>query len=313
MWRPITTADVPAWCELLAAAEAVDATSEHYDVDDLLEELSDPALDAERDAVAAFDQDGRMAAYGLVRGAVVVHGVHRVHAEGCVHPAHRRSGLGREVLGRTARRAAQLRRPDLPGELLVYTYDGNAGAAALLSSAGLRPVRYWYDMHRDLDGPLPEVLVPEGLRLVGYEPELDEALRLARNDAFADHWGSVQRDQPSWRHWFTGCRAFRPALSFAMLAGDEVAGLLLCNSYDADDAASGVRQAWAATIGTRSPWRRRGVATALLARALAAYTAAGYQRAALSVDTGNPTGALGVYQRCGFSVNTRWTTYARPL
>jgi mycothiol synthase len=314
-WRPITVADAAEWAALLAAAEKVDGTGENYDVDDLLEELADPALDAERDTVAAFAGD-EMVAYGLTRGSSLVRDVHRVQAEGCVRPDHRRAGLGRDVLERTASRAAELHRrqhPDLPGELHVYTYDTNAGVAALVRGHAMRPVRYWYDMQRDLAEPPPAAPAPAGLRMVGFDPAMDEALRRARNHAFADHWGSVERDESSWKQWFTGSRAFRPATSFAMLDGDEVASLLLSYEFEANTAASGVREAWVGQIGTRPAWRGRGVASALLTEALTAYAAAGYERAALSVDTGNPTGALGLYERCGFVTRKRCTTYARPL
>jgi mycothiol synthase len=318
-WRPITAGDVAAWCALLAAAEAVDATGEHYDVDDLLEELADPGLDAAQDTVAAFAGE-RMVCYGLVRGSAAVRGVHPVYAEGCVHPDHRRTGLGQATLERTAARATELHRrhhAGIPGELLVYTHDGNPGATALVAGAGMRPVRYWFDMHRDLAEPPPPAPLPDGLRLLAFDPTLDEALdealRLARNDAFAEHWRSVERDESSWRQWFTGSRAFRPQVSFAVLDGDEVAGFLLSYEFDAINAASGVREAWVGQVGTRAPWRGRGVASALLTRALRAYAEAGYQRAGLNVDTANPTGALGLYERWGFGVKQRWTTHSRPL
>jgi mycothiol synthase len=318
-WRPITAEDAAEWCGLLAAAEAVDATGEHYDVDDLLEELADPDLDPAQDTVAAFAGE-RMVAYGLVRGSTAVRGGHRVHAEGCVHPDHRRTGLGRAVLERTAARATELHRrrhPGLPGELLVAVHDGNPGATALLADAGLRPVRYWFDMHRDLAEPPPPAPLPDGLRLMAFDPALDaaldEALRLARNDAFAEHWGSVDRDESSWRQWFTGSRAFRAPVSFAVLDGEEVAGFLLSYEFEAINTAYGLREAWVGQLGTRAPWRGRGVASALITTALRAYAAAGYQRAALNVDTGNATGALGLYERSGFVVKQRWTTQSRPL
>ena len=314
-WRPIAADDVATWQELRAAAEAVDATGEYFDADDLREELADPGLDAERDTMAAF-AGPRMVAYGLVHGLITVRGVYQVQAEGCVHPAYRRTGLGREVLRRSAQRAAELhneRHPDLPGELMVYLHDGNAGAAALATAQGMRPVRYWYDMQRDLAQPLPPVRMPDGMRLVSYQAPMDEALRQARNEAFADHWGSVERDQASWRQWFTGSRSFRPAVSFALLDGEEIAGLLLSYEFEANNSATGVREAWIGQVGTRPRWRGRGVASALLGTALAEFVEAGYQRAALQVDTGNPTGALGLYERAGFVALQRWTTHIRPL
>jgi mycothiol synthase len=313
-WRPIMVEDAVAWATLLAAAEAADGTGEHYSVEDLLEELADPHLDMVRDTVAAFDGD-RMVAYGLVRAAGISRGVHRVHTEGCVHPQHRRTGLGREMLRRTAARAAQRHEacPDVHGELLTRCHDGNSGAAALLDASGFTPVRWFYDMHRDLAEPPPVAPLPGGLRLVGFDPSLDEALRGAHNEAFADHWGSPERSVTSWRQWFTGSRAFRPALSFALLDSEEVAGYLLSYEYEADCTVSGVREAWVGQLGTRRPWRGRGIASALLTHALRAYADAGYERTGLGVDSSNPTGALSLYERTGFVVNQRWTTYARPL
>jgi mycothiol synthase len=32
--------------------------------------------------------------------------------------------------------------------------------------------------------------------------------------------------------------------------------------------------------------------------------------ASLDVDSGNPTGALGIYRRAGFDVESAWTDYA---
>jgi mycothiol synthase len=43
------------------------------------------------------------------------------------------------------------------------------------------------------------------------------------------------------------------------------------------------------------------------------YRAAGYDEASLDVDSENPTGALGIYRRTGFEVESRWTDYAAEV
>lgn len=63
----------------------------------------------------------------------------------------------------------------------------------------------------------------------------------------------------------------------------------------------------------RSAWRRRGIGGLLLVTALASYRAAGYDRAALTVDTQSPTGALGLYKRAGFVAKDRWAVWSKPL
>ena len=66
-----------------------------------------------------------------------------------------------------------------------------------------------------------------------------------------------------------------------------------------------MREAWIGQLGTRAAWRRRGLASLLLATALTAFRDAGYERAALDVDSENATGALGLYERLGFIVSHR--------
>ena len=67
------------------------------------------------------------------------------------------------------------------------------------------------------------------------------------------------------------------------------------------------------TIGVRRPWRRKGVASALMARALQAYREAGITTAALDVDSTNPSGAVGVYERMGFRSVMRTVTYSTTI
>ena len=50
----------------------------------------------------------------------------------------------------------------------------------------------------------------------------------------------------------------------------------------------------------RRPWRRRGVARALIVGALLALRERGLTSAVLGVDADNPTGALGPYEAVGF-------------
>jgi ribosomal protein S18 acetylase RimI-like enzyme len=63
-------------------------------------------------------------------------------------------------------------------------------------------------------------------------------------------------------------------------------------------------------VGVRQPWRRRGVATALLAEMLNAGREAGRTTARLEVNADDPTGALGVCERAGFTVSSQSTTYS---
>jgi ribosomal protein S18 acetylase RimI-like enzyme len=63
----------------------------------------------------------------------------------------------------------------------------------------------------------------------------------------------------------------------------------------------------------RPAWRRRGLGGLLLCAALESYRSAGYERSALTVDTGNPTGALALYERAGYATKGAFVPWTKPL
>jgi mycothiol synthase len=313
--RPIEKTDVVAWAELAAASEKVDDENEHYGPEDGLEALSDKLVDNRRDTLALWTGD-RMIGYAFVQSNPQSTGVHRVWSHGTVHPDHRRRGLGGRLLAWMITRAAEMhaeRRPELPGVLHKGSIDTNAGLDAMLRGAGFTPERYFREMSLDLAGHSTDGVVPEGLRMVRFDAAYDEATRLAHNEAFRDHWGSSPRDPDFWRTHIAGSHAFRPGISWLLLDGDEVASYVLGYEFDAETAVTGVRDAYIGQVGTRRPYRGRGAANALLVRTLAAAAEEGYKTVSLGVDADNPTGALGLYERLGFTVTRRSTAYVRPL
>ncbi|GAB2630027.1 GNAT family N-acetyltransferase [Kribbella swartbergensis] len=313
--RPIDKGDADAWAELLAAKEKVDQEGENYDAQDLIDELEDPHLDPALDTVGLW-ADGRMIAYGKVQGADAVVDIDRVRTEGTVHPQWRRRGIGTALMPWLINRAGEVhlaKHPDAPGEVTTSRISTNVGAERLFEKFGFAERRYFFDMKRPLDQPVPEVALPDGLRLVPFDPSMDEALRLAHNEVFLDHWGSTPKDPDSWKTWFTGARAFRGGSSYVVLDGDTIAAYVLGYEYEADTEVTGIRELYVGQVGTVKSYRGRGLARVTLAKVLTEAAEAGYQRCSLGVDADNPTGALGLYESLGFSVSSKWISYGLPL
>jgi mycothiol synthase len=316
-WRALTTGDAPALTGAYAAVEAVDDTGEHFSEQDIRAELEDESIDLRRDTLAALAPDGELVAFTWVHGSVEVHDLDRIDAEGAVVPAARGLGLGRRLLEWAEQRAASLHRerhPDTPGAICVDVLENNPGKRALVQAAGYEPTRWWYRMARDLDDPLPDVpSTPPGLTLAPYSADRNEAVRQAHREAFAGDWGAGPPDERRWAQRYTGAKTFRPDVSWLVLNGDEVAAYLLTSFWEADAAASGVREAFVGLLGVRPAWRRRGLGALLLATALRSYRAAGYERSVLTVDTGNPTGALRLYERAGYALRDTSIVWTKPL
>jgi mycothiol synthase len=313
--RPIDKGDADAWAELLAAKEKVDQEGENYDAQDLIDELEDPHLDPAVDTIGLW-ADGRMIAYGKLHASPAVIDLDRVGTEGAVHPEWRRRGIGTALMPWLMNRAAELhaaKHPDAPGEVTSNRISTNVGAERLFQKFGFEERRYFFDMRRPLDQPVPEVALADGLRLVPFDMSMDEAMRLAHNEVFLDHWGSTPKDADSWKTWFTGARAFRGGSSYVVLDGDTIAAYVLGYEYEADTEATGIRELYIGQVGTVKSYRGRGLARLTLAKVLTEAARAGYQRSALGVDADNPTGALGLYERLGFAVSSKWISYGLPL
>jgi mycothiol synthase len=316
-WRALTAEDAPALTRAFAAVEAVDRTGEHYSEQDLRDELADDSIDLRHDSLAALNPDGELVAFTWVHGSVELHDLDRIDAEGAVVPAARRHGLGRRLLEWAEQRAASLhaaRHPDAPGVVCVDVQDTNAGKQALVEAAGYEATRWWFRMAHDLDDPVPDIQpIPPGLTLARYTAGRDEAVRMAHREAFAGQWGATPPDAQQWSQRYTRPQTFRPEVSWLVLDGDEVVAYLLTSFWEADAAASGVREAFVGLLGVRPAWRRHGLGLLLLATAVESYRAAGYDRSVLTVDTGNPTGALRLYERAGYAVQDGSVVWTKPL
>ncbi|WP_171166643.1 GNAT family N-acetyltransferase [Streptomyces sp. I05A-00742] len=315
--KPLDKTDARDLATLRAEVERVDRTGLHEDEEDVLHELGDPKVDLARNSAGIW-QGSRLVAYAVVYEPERVRDIARFGTTAAVHPDLRRQGIGTLLVDWMRDRADAIRaerHSDVPGELLIDGAVGNAGLAALARRAGFEPRRYWFSMTHDLRADrLPAATVPAGLRLVPFEAGLDEATRLAHNDAFRDHWNHTETDRVDWDTWFTGDRSFRAGLSALLLDADGlVAAYLLADEYVADSAATGHRSCTIGHLGTRPAHRNRGAARALLAHTLAEAGRQGYDNAELIVDSANPTGALALYERMGFVTEREFVTYGRPL
>jgi mycothiol synthase len=313
-WRSIGPLDAKAWAGLIAAISEADQDSEHYSEQDLLEEFSDPRRDFARGSVGIYDGTALVGCCVLTCRSVA-DPVHEMRQEGGVHPAYRQRGLGGQLLDWAQRTAIPLHEERHPGRPLTLTggcLSHNAGAVALYAAHGYHPARWFHSMERDLSAPIPEVSVPPDVRITGFTPEHVGAAMLIRNESFRDHWGSIEFTGEEWALTMK-YEAFRPALSFLAYDGQEPLGLIISHEYDADTAATGIRDVHIPLIGTRKQGRKRGIATALLTQVLTAARAAGFAAASLSVDADSPTGALDLYKRAGFSVRHTSIAQTKPL
>lgn len=304
--RAYRPADAAAVTEL--SKLAIRHAGGHYGASaaDVAAFLATTVRDFDADTRLAFTADGDLVAAAWIT-TPPAGGTH-AGLVGAVHPKWRGRGIGRELLGWQLARAAEIHRsvaPDQDWDVRLGIVVGDQDSVRLFQRFDLVPARYWLDMVAPA-GPVAAP-VPDGVRVEPYDTGRERDLHAVHMGVFSGHWGFQYRPFERWAPITVRAASFRPELSVLAIDDDEIVGYVL--SY----ADSDPERIYIGQVGVAPGWRRRGVAAGLLARVLTVAGEAGFRRAGLSVDADSPVGAVGVYERVGFTVASRAVTYAAPL
>ncbi len=289
-----------------APAAALLRETNHHDGSDWLPSAESLEHDLAHDGSFRPTLDGRLAELadgslvGLAitgwrrRGDKVVHRIDLV-----VRPDQRRRGIGGRLLGWAEAHAAERARAgeagplELVRELGGWGEDLVPGHAELAASHGYRVARRGMDMLRSVAAPIPDAPLPPGIEVRPVRPADHRRIWEADGEAFRDHWEAAVRTEADFDWWFSR-PSLDPSLWQVAWAGDEVVGSVLTTIDPDENARLGIHRAWLDHISVRRPWRRQGVAAALIASTLRLLAERRVDEAALGVDTENLSGAVGL-------------------
>ena len=313
--RPATWEDLPAVVGVFNACDRRFSGQDEHTEGGVRENWATLGFDLARDARVALDPSGHLVGYEHVWDTAPPHV--RLFLTGRVHPEAMGKGIGTALVrwGEERARASVSLAPEGSRVVLRATlFEQDAAGRALLDAEGFRIVRHSARMAIDLDAPPPSAGFPEGIRVRAFAPGKDlEATVAAEEDAFRDHWGFVARpideEVREWRHWMKSDRNFDPSVWFLAVDGEDIAGLSLCWSTSPEDR----RRGSVDVLGVRRPWRRRGLALALLAHSFGELQRRGRTSVKLGVDSESLTGATHVYERAGMHVAMQTRNYEKEL
>jgi mycothiol synthase len=273
-----------------------------------------PGHDIARDTLLAL-REGGVIGLAVTWRVVETDGVVSARSRCYVDPRARGRGIGRELLRRQELRQREAVSPKVieDGRLRhsTVTTDRQPDAVALLEAAGYRRVRCAYRMEVPIGTGVPVMPVSSSVT-VRPITSLRAARRVldAVNEANRDHWGHHEMTDEDYAeildHPDRDLTLWQVAFD-----GDEVASLVIPVIRAEENAALGRALGWIEVVATRRPWRRQGLATALLVRSTAVLRERGMTEVGLGVDTENPTGALRIYERLGFRPVMRWLFYEK--
>jgi mycothiol synthase len=307
--------DFPGMLAVKNAAEAADGVDQPVSLEDFAHvyrhlQNCDPATD-----MVIAEVGGEMVAYGRVYWWEEYARARRYQPFCFVAPEGRGRGLGAAMLAHGEARLREIAAGHPAGgerTFEVQYNDQETGAAALYAAAGYVSVLHGADMVRPDLEDIPEAPLPPGL--VVRPPHPDEVRRVwdAEVEGFQDHLGAAPPGEEGYRQ-FLDDPYFDPSLWRVAWDGDEVAGQVRNFINAPANQATGRKRGYTENISVRRPYRRRGLARALLVQSLHAVRERGMEEAALGVLTENLHGAFRLYESVGFRVVRSWTTLRKPL
>jgi GNAT superfamily N-acetyltransferase len=310
--------DYAAMIDVFHRARIADGTGWELSADSLAADLRMLAIEA-KDTIMIATAEGRLVGWVRVwdfgrspdEGRLLMH-------SGQVDPVWRGRGIGRALLHGAQVELARIRARDdrdpagTTAGMHAWLFASNKTAIRMLEADGYRRLRYVVEMTRPLVD-VPSVELPDGLATRPVQIDDRVAIGHAMDAAMHDHRG--------WPEWSDRQliemldHPIRGQLDVWQVAwaGDRVVGGVLGYIDEPENEAMNRRRGYTEGIFTIREWRGRGVASALIARNLRLLRDRGMTEAALSVDTENPSGALGLYERHGFREHDRLIIFRKEL
>jgi mycothiol synthase len=224
-WRPPTPGDVAALTRHVLRVDGAEHLEHVPGAESFLWLMRQPDFDVATEWIVGFDADGEARAHAAAWTQATDAGS-RSFLWFEADPGHEDLKpflmSWAEAVGRRG-----LARGMAPRVLRVPVEEHRAGHRRVVEEAGFEAGRSFALM----EVPLAEVPSPgeppAEITVEAWTPELDEGARLANNEAFADHWGSLPMTAAEWTAGYVESTQFRPDLSFLAVEGDRVVGFCL--------------------------------------------------------------------------------------
>ncbi len=313
--RPATIADIPIVVAMLN--QTTDNGQVAYFADDLQTEWSTPDFKPEDSTHLVFSADNQLVGYIEVWD--IDNPPLRPTIWGRVHPDFNRKGIGTYLMTWADERAKQAieRCPDDIQVVYQCGCDHNhIGTQTLFEAMGLNYYRDSWDMEITLTQE-PEIEKPASEFIIReyHHPDEFREVILANEEAFEDHHGYVKKTPEQhleqWQHLIDTDPYFDPTIWFVAehIASGEVAGVSISRTRSWNDPT----KAYLGSLSVRRPYRRKGLANALLHHTFRAFWLRDIPTITLSVDASNRTGATDLYQKAGMQVTRHLMLYEKEI
>jgi len=307
--RRSTLDDVAAILAVVHASDIAAIGEPDFSSEEVVEILTAPNHDMERDSWLALDGAGRIVGWAYLDNNLRSE---RDIIEAYVHPEYGRPAQAHLLglaMARVAERAGEFGYPQL---------TARAGAIAaethyveLLRRAGFEFIKRYARMQRTLTGQERPPDLPAGIAIRPVRHDDDAEMRTFHRileTAFSDLPDYLPFDYDAYRERL----AAMPRITWDEWFIAEVDGVPAGILQSADQSLE-MNEGWVKNLAVAKEFRGRGVGALLLRTAFAAYAGKGRVSAGLGVDMTNPTGAYLLYESVGMRAAYEADIYERTI
>jgi ribosomal protein S18 acetylase RimI-like enzyme len=254
---------------------------------------------------------GRLVGYNSVTSWTEEDGTAVYLHLGWLLPDWRSMGIGSALFRAAEARCRERATTERSVATAVYATNATSTereATALTLANGYSVVRRLADMKLLAPIPIEEPPLPTGVEVRPVVPDQYLAIFRGYRAIWSGLWGVEQETDDTYREFLddmVNVPGYHPDLWRVAWSGDEVVGLVFCHLYDGF--------ADVTEVGVRADWQRRGLARALLVRAMRAVPERGVEDIRIVTDALDGRGARSLYESVGFRSLKEHVLYRKPM
>ncbi len=302
-FRNYLPSDFDEYVNLHIEAERIDRSGRRTSRQTLWENLQRPLYQPGKHLFIA-EASGKIVGFLSITPEFITR---RVLLDCLVHPAHRRKGLAKRLLGQATQRAGEL-----PVEIIHASVpEENSAAREALSRMGFRIVRKFFEMALPLGALKPPDMTQNEFTLRHLQRGEEANLAEVQNRCFGDTWGF----NPNTLEEITYSLSLSDAATEDVVLvydGDRPVGYCWTKIIGEASLETGDRKGRILMLGVDPDYRGQGISKLALQAGLSYLHDKQVEAVELTVDSENYA-AYSLYKSSGFRVMTRSLYYEKRI
>lgn len=227
-----------------------------------------------------------------------------------VVPEFRRKGIGRALAEKSMASLKERGMRTVEAGAVI----GKPEATKLWESMGFKNVRIFSLMKRSLENIPSNIGENKEVALQTFRKGAMEDLKLLNclsNEAFREHYNYRPDSIEETRYFLEQDPIFKEQEWFFTLVKNTVVGYVGVGVDEKYNEEKGTKAGWILSIGVLKPHRLKGIGTRLMIEGMKLLKFKGMTEAMLGVDDQNPTKAMKLYKKTGFTVFRKDQAYQK--